>query len=75
MNTEKTAKLTLNVKNENTKSEISSLEGENRYDTASKISKMLYPNTNKKAVLASGQVTVDALSTSLFAKKKGAPIL
>lgn len=75
MNTEKTAKLTLNVNNEIVKSEITSLDGENRYDTASKISKMLYPNTNKKAVLASGQVTVDALSTSLFAKKKGAPIL
>ena len=75
MNAEKTAKLTLNVKNEIAKSEITSLEGENRYDTACKISKKLYPKTNKRAVLASGQVTVDALSTSLFASKKGAPIL
>ncbi|MFR5188856.1 cell wall-binding repeat-containing protein [Peptostreptococcus sp.] len=75
MNAEKTAKLTLDVKNEIAKSEITSLEGENRYDTACKISKKLYPKTNKRAVLASGQVTVDALSTSLFASKKGAPIL
>ena len=63
------------MKSDIPKSELTSLEGANRYSTASEISKALFPKTSKRAVLASGQVSVDALSTSLFAKRMGAPIL
>src|SRR3712207_9192842 len=53
MNTEKTAKLILDVKHDVLKSGLTSLEGANRYSTASEISKALFPKKSKKAVLAS----------------------
>lgn len=74
MNSEQEAKLLLNLKEDKVK-EFKSIEGKNRYATAAKISEVLFPKTNDKAVIASGVTPVDALATSTYAKSINAPIL
>lgn len=75
MNGEQTAKLVLNIEETKEEMSIKSIDGENRFSTATKISETLFSKSNDKAVLASGLTPVDALTTSLYAKSINAPIL
>lgn len=53
---------------------VSRLSGQNRYETAAKISQSNWDESDA-AVLVSGQSFADALSAAPFAKSKNAPIL